>query len=388
MEKKVFVVLGDCNSIFVKQYIQFVLLSRYEIVLLQEGYLSEHYRRFYEENGVHIEPMWYSGNAWLKRIPKLRSSLGSKLWAKHIAKKYDKIEAVHVHGLSKNRCNMGLYLNPYSDQLILTVWGSDLLRRSVKQLKDYERYYTAADTITLATDKMVGSFKNAYGNKFDNKCHTIEFALGILEIIDEKRGRISREKLCEKLGMAHLEKLNVYLGHNGRACQHHIELTGAMSKLPQGIKEKINLVYTMTYGVPPAPYLDNLKELAANSGCEYTFIEGYRSEEEVAMIRLACDVLLHAQPTDAASASFFECMYAGAICVNGSWLPYEHIEDYHNRVIEYDDIIQLTGIVQNVVENYAFYKQKFSRNIGFRNGNPTAQETAEKWYKIIDKKLI
>ena len=384
MDKKVFVVLGDCNSIFVKQYIQFVLLGKYDVVLLQEGYLSEHYRRFYEEKGVHIEPMWNKANKWLKRIPKLRSSWGAKLWSKHIAKKYGNIAAAHVHGLSKNRCNMGLFLKPYSEQLILTVWGSDLLRRTAQQLKNYERFYAAADAITLATDKMLDAFKDAYGDKFDEKCHIIDFAMGILEIIDEERGRFSRDELCEKLGMKHPKKLNVYMGHNGRDCQRHVELTEAMSQLPQDTKDKINLVYTMTYGVPPVPYLDNLKVLAEKSGCEYTFIEGYRSEEEVAMIRLACDVLLHAQPTDAASASFFECMYAGAICVNGRWLPYEHIADYHNRVIEYDEVTQLSDVVQNIVENYDFYKKKFAYNIGFRNGSPTSQETAEKWYKIID----
>ena len=72
-----------------------------------------------------------------------------------------------------------------------------------------------------------------------------------------------------------------------------------------------------------------------------------------------------------------------SVCVNGTWLPYEHIEDYHHRVIEYGDIPQLTGIVQDIVENYESYKKKFARNIGFRNGNPTPQETADKWHSII-----
>lgn len=383
MDKPNFVVLGDSNSIFVKQYVEYVLLKKYNVILLQEGYLSDNYRKFYMDNGVNIEQMWYPGNKWLKSIPGLRSSFGAYLWAKHIVKVYGKIDNIHVHGLSRNRCNMALYLKPYSEQLLLTVWGSDLLRRSSKQLKTYERYYAAADKITLATDAMLENMRNSYGDRFVDKCHIIAFSMGILDIIDEIKLKSNREELCKELGMKHPEKINVYIGHNGRDCQQHIGLTDAMAQLPQIIKDKINLVYTMTYGVPPEPYLNNLKRLAEKSGCDYTFIEGYRSEEDVAKIRLACDVLLHAQPTDAASASFFECMYTGAICVNGKWLPYEHINDYHNRVIEYDDINQLTGIVQNIVENYEFYKDKFSSNIGFRNGNPTAHETAEKWNNIL-----
>lgn len=383
MIKPNYIVLGDCNSIFVKQYIEHVLLSKYNVILLQEDYLSDYYCKFYLDSGVHIEPMWYSNNKWLKHIPILRSSFGAHLWAKHIGKIYGNFDVVHVHGLSRNRCNAALYLKSNAKQVILTAWGSDLLRRSTKQLKAFEKYYIVADKITLATNQMKDAFKKAYGNKFVGKCYVIGFSMGILDIIDNVRFKSTRMELCNELGMQHPEKLNVYIGHNGRDCQRHLELTEAMFNLPQNIKDKINLVYTMTYGVPPQPYLDNLKNIAKRSGCECTFIEGYRTEEEVAKIRLVCDVLLHAQPTDAASASFFECMYSGAICVNGTWLPYEHIEDYHHRVIEYGDIPQLTGIVQDIVENYESYKKKFARNIGFRNGNPTPQETADKWHSII-----
>ena len=139
----------------------------------------------------------------------------------------------------------------------------------------------------------------------------------------------------------------------------------------------------MTYGVPPQPYMNDLKQLARGSGCSFSFIEGYQTEENIAKLRLLCDILLHAQPTDSASASFFECMYVGAICLNGSWLPYPFISDYHNRVIEYDDIPQLTDIVKDIVENYNDYKSKYAINVGFRNGYLSARENALIWKQII-----
>ena len=379
-----YIVLGDCNSIFVKQYIENVLLNKFQVILLQEGLVSDDYRSFYQENGVYLEPMWYSGNKWLKQVPYIRSSIGAKLWARHIVKKYGRVNCIHVHGLSRNRCNIAQCLRSCSNKLILTVWGSDLLRRSYKQLKSYKKYYESADRITVGTEQMRQALKKAYGDCFLCKCDIVEFSLGILELITEIRHKAIRKDLCLELGFAHPERINVFIGHNGRDCQRHFELTYAMIHLPKEIKDKINLVYTMTYGVPRQPYLANLKQLAEQSGCEFTFIEGYRSEEEVAKIRLVCDILLHAQPTDAASASFYECMYAGAICLNGSWLPYEHIPDYHYRVIEYDAIPQLTSIVQDIIENFQCYKDKFARNVNCRDNNPTPQETAEKWLKIIN----
>lgn len=385
MEKKKFLVLGDSNSIFIKQYIQSVLLNNYQVVLLQEGYLSDYYKQYYVNNGVQVESLWCSTNSWLRRIPVLRSSIGAWLWAKYIVRKYEHFAVVNVHGLSRNRCNIAMYLKPYSEQVILSVWGSDLLRRSKAETKQYKKYYKVATKVTLANDNIKKTLLNTYGDFLNNKCFVAGVPWGMMDVIDEIKGNSNREELCKELGINPTGLINVFLGYNGRECQRHVELTEAMSKLPKQVKEKINLVYTMTYGVPPQPYLDNLKLLAEKSGCFCTFIEKYLTEVDIAKLRLTCDILVHAQPTDAASASFYESMYAGAVCVNGSWLPYDFLTDYHNRVVEYDDICQLTVVVQDIVENFDYYKKKFARNVGFRDGKPTLKEQSKEWLKIINK---
>lgn len=377
-------ILGDSNSIFVKQYIEHVLLGEYEIVLLQEGFLSETYQIYYIQNGIHLEPLWQASNKWTKRLPIIRSLLGTKLWANTIAKKYGVFDLIQVHGLSRSRCEMAMSLRKTSQKTVLTVWGSDLLRRSANQLQRYKNYYESADCITVATDQIRGTLYKTYGDFLSGKTHIVDFPLVILDLIDGLKGRITRKEICEDLGIVDTGKINVFIGHNGRDCQRHVELTEAMSELPVEIKKKINLVYTMTYGVPSQPYLDNLKKQAAQTGCQCTFIEGYQSEENIAKLRLLCDILLHAQPTDAASASFFECMYVGAICLNGRWLPYPFIEDYHNRVIEYDEVPQITAIVKDIVEDYCKYKEKYSINEGFRNGYLSAKENAKIWKQAMN----
>ena len=378
------IVLGDSNSIFVKSYIENVLLGGYEVVLLQEGFLSQSYMDFYLANDVRVETLWIASNNWTKRIPFVRSSLGIKLWAKAMVKKYGDFDLVHVHGLSRSRCEIAMSLRKHSRKTILTVWGSDLLRRSSNQLHSFKKYYDSADCITVATDQIKYSLFKTYGDYLEHKTYIVDFPLVILDLIDSLKGNITRADICNVFGVENNGKINIFVGHNGRECQRHVELTEAMAELPNGIKNRINLVYTMTYGVPPQPYLNNLKRQVAQSGCQYTFIEGYQTEENIAKLRLLCDILLHAQPTDAASASFFECMYVGAICLNGSWLPYPFINDYHNRVIEYDDVSQITAIVKDVVENYTEYKAKYSINEGFRNGYPSAKENAKIWKQIME----
>ena len=73
------VVVGDCNSIFVKQYIESVYENKDNVILIVENPLTQSYGDYYRSNGVHLEP-FFSENSLLKRIPVLRSILGSRLW--------------------------------------------------------------------------------------------------------------------------------------------------------------------------------------------------------------------------------------------------------------------------------------------------------------------
>ena len=51
-------VLGDAASIFVKQFIEYVLLDKQnKIILLQENNLINEYKDFYLDNCVELQPL-------------------------------------------------------------------------------------------------------------------------------------------------------------------------------------------------------------------------------------------------------------------------------------------------------------------------------------------
>ena len=58
-----YLVIGDAGSIFIKQFIEYVLLEKdNEIVLLQEAYVSPEYLEFYNQNNVYLEPLTTKNN--------------------------------------------------------------------------------------------------------------------------------------------------------------------------------------------------------------------------------------------------------------------------------------------------------------------------------------
>lgn len=382
MEMKRIAVIGDCNSIFVKNYIEFVLVGECEVVLVEENPLSDVYRNFYENHGVKIEPLYSGQWKFIGHIPYIRSTIGCHLWVRQMVKKYGHFDFVHVHGVCNSRQTIGEALRPFTTKLIVSVWGDELLRRTSKQLNRISRIYDKADCLTLVSDQMIASFEDVYGKKYSGKISKNRFFISaITDIMDEIKEKESREEMCLSLGMANSGKINVYVGHNGRPQQRHLEINEQIKKLPDAVKNKINLVYSMNYGAS-YEYKIKVEADASSTGCQHTIISGYKSEEDVARMRLVCDVLLHAQLTDAGSASVRECLYGGAIVVNGDWLPYNTIPDYHNRVVEYHDMNELIGMLVDIVEHYDSYKKKFASNKGFRFW-PSKESVVNEWKGLL-----
>lgn len=377
------IILGNCNSVFVKNYIATVFKESDEVILLAENPVSSVYADFYNERKVRI--VSYAENCSIfAKIPLLRSTFGAYVWSRRVIKQYGNPDIVHVHGLNRLRGEIAKYLRPFAKKVVISVWGSELLGRSNRQLESLKRYYSFADAITCENQNVINAFRNSYGSLFKAPIYECLISSGIVDYIKRIDRLYSREEIMRSLNFNCTSKINVFVGHNGRSVQNHFMLTAALGLMPDSVKDKINLVYTMTYGVPSADYLAQLKIKAIETGCSTTFIEGYLSEDEVAKLRLVCDILVHAQPTDGASASLRECLYCGAIVINGDWLPYDNIPDYHSRVIEYSKIEELTNLVTGVIDDYQFYKDKYADNRFNDSIISSTNKVVEAWQSVIN----
>lgn len=377
-------IIGDASSIFVKQYIEYVLLDgKNQVVLLQENPLFEGYREFYESNNVQIEPLWNNKNNFVKKIPIIRSTLGAKLWCSYIKKKYGHFDLIQVHGVNRSRGNIGKNLRKICDKLIVSIWGDEIFRNSPQIMEKHKVYYLCADRITIATKAMVDRFNSVYNNEFADKISMNKFAIGLFDKIDVVKKEFTREQICEEFGIKHPQKTLVFVGHNGREAQRHTELTKELLKLPQNLKEKIILVYTMTYGVRDNAYLEEMEAAAKETGCEYVILREFMNEITSAKLRSVCDIMLHAQLTDAFSASIQESLYSGSIIINGSWLPYNELPNYKECVVEYDDVSQISQTLIKVLENKKEYNEKFKANREILRQISSLEVTTQKWKETI-----
>lgn len=379
-------IIGDSGSIFVKQYIEYVLLPlpKIEIVLIQENSSSSQYLDFYRDNGVFVEPLVFNKNKWLFKIPIVRSFLGVRIWCKKIKKKYGCFDMLHIHGLNRSRGNIGHYLNGICKKNVISVWGDEIFRQSPKNCKSYMKYYDKADTITVSTKAMLNKFNDTYGNIYVHKIVMNKFAIGLFDKIDNIKRNYSRESLCKMFGIDNPEKKIVFVGHNGREAQRHIELTSALNELSIKDRKQIVLVYTMTYGVKSNEYLLELENRIKEINCDYVILSEFLDEEMTAKLRCICDILLHAQLTDAFSASIQESLYSGSIVVNGSWLPYEEIPQYRQHYIEYDDISEISNVLSNILDKFDEFKDKYRCNKDVLRSISSVENTTTAWINNLN----
>ncbi len=382
-------VLGNANAIVVKEYIEYVLASNpeNEIILLsdmEESRLKPDYLEFYQKAGVRLEPLRQGSLKLVYRLPGIRSKFGSRIWCRKMIKKYRHFDVAHVHGIDENRGRIALGIRNCSDKLIMTIWGSEFLRADDNARNHYHKFYEKADWITFTSKGVFRKFQEYYGDQYLSRMKVTHVAFGIFDYIDKALAFQTRAEIRGKWKIGTDGCIMVFVAHNGSPAQRHIEITETLRSLPSDVKERITLLYTMTYGAKNPGYMDQLKESANRSGCRYVILTEYLNEEKMAELRTICDILIHAQTTDAYSGSVMETMYAGGIVMNGRWLRYDDIPDCEKRMVEFDSIEEIPEKLTDVVRNIDYYKNRFPDNRKLMRSINGREETTREWRKLLE----
>ena len=102
----------------------------------------------------------------------------------------------------------------------------------------------------------------------------------------------------------------------------------------------------MTYGYTQEGYVSHIKNLASASGFGYTFIESFLSMEDLAKLRIATDVFINSQATDAFCNAFKEYMYARVQIISASWLHYPEIDKFPLYVNEFTNFNEIPRLLE------------------------------------------
>jgi len=246
--------------------------------------------------------------------------------------------------------------------MVGTFWGSDLFRASEQRLKKIENSFDYLDYITLSTKRLLNKFHQVYNTNYDLKIRAALFGISGFDDISLLTNLTTKNE-CKKFFNIPERKTVITIGYNGDSSQQHEKVLNSLVSANKGIWSNVYIVLPMTYGNIEEGYIDSIKVLLDKIGCEYQFITNFLSDIDIAKLRVSTDVFIHAQTTDAFSASVQEYLFSGAVVINPKWISYEELRDLGIEYIEYSDFDELPEIIEQLLDSeHSIYSMPKSRS--------------------------
>ena len=223
---------------------------------------------------------------------------------------------VNVHYVSIENAFCYRAFRRVSNKILLTPYGSDIMRAPGYVLKMLRRLFQRADFVCGTGSKLMLTVRDIYKIP-DNKFVNLSFGSKLIDKLEVPL--MTKDGAKKSLGIN--EATAITIGYNASRNQNHIQVIEQLGHLPENIKNNIVLLLPLTYPSNKS-YVSILKTELNKADLKYVLFERFLSIQELLKIRLASDIFINAQTTDASSASVKEYLLANNILLNASWLDY------------------------------------------------------------------
>ncbi|MDD3966445.1 MAG: glycosyltransferase [Candidatus Neomarinimicrobiota bacterium] len=352
--------IGNGNSIYLKNYIHYVLLPRnFHIALFTDKLNNLQRKAFYSQNRVEIIERKRT-IPLIRHIPVIRI-IEDLLQIKDYLKRRGRIGVVHVHAASRMNTALLPFLKKSCDKTIVTYWGSDLLRRKKRYVRSLKGFLFYADIITFNSEALIEKFNRTFRNVFAGKIYNAKFGTTLFHLIDENQKNESVQEAKRKIGLPQ-DKTIIVCGHT-RAKEHQqLEVLRKIAGMDKKLQQRMCIVFPMTYGKADEEYERELAALSGEMPAALHFYRDYMEEEDVARLRRVSDIFIHAQKSDAFSATLQEFLYAGAVVLNGKWLKYPDLLAGGVKYVEFDDIDDIPEKLEMILSDLDTIKNTMKPN--------------------------
>lgn len=268
-----------------------------------------------------------------------------------VKKHYD---IVNIHYPIYSLCYMMKYFRNMANSIIVSPWGSDVLRvNDPKEKKRLTRVFNGADYITTRANGPVGKVLCQEMNISENKFHPTGWGSETIDYINDHITEVSNKKAKELL---HLNgRYLITCGYNAFREQRHEIIIDAIQTqkdlLPNNLTLLFPVTYGTSYGTAKQEYVDHLKKKCEELKLPVVFYENYLSVAELFLLRRATDMFIHVQTTDAGNSSLQEYVLCGAKVVHGSWIHYDNLEQY--TPLFYYPVYDLDSLGNVIVNAYS-----------------------------------
>lgn len=288
---------------------------------------------------------------YLYKIPKLRISLKEKDInrsfksfinnCKETGVHYD---VVNFHYLNNETLSCWEEVQTITDRSLLMPWGSDVLRRSKSYTRKMREYVMHYDYVCASDNPRFRRQLEERLNIKEEQFVDLDFGSESIDRLMENAG-VGRDMAKKALGID--GRYVITVGYNAHEEQHHIEIIDALLQIKDKLPRNYLLVFPMTYG--GKQHVTRVEQKLKQTRLEYVIYDKYLSYQDVVYLRKCADVFIHAQTTDANSASLAEYLFCQSSVVNASWLKYDHFEEFGMPYYTFSSFSELPGALENAI---------------------------------------
>lgn len=329
-----------------------------ELTLLTDS--PEKMSKLLDDKSVKIE--WYNASPvncryrWLKHwIIKYKQILFFANFSKN--RKYD---IVNVHFPNKYMSYVYKYLRKMTNNIVISPWGSDILRRDKNYLQHLAFLYENADYISTEKNSPLGKKIIEVFNIDPQKIVCSSFGTDVVDFAIKNGDPITQEDAKQRFGLN--GRYVITCGYNQRRQQRHKEIIEAISQVRSQLPENLTLIFPMSYGKTTNDIdADECKLICKGYGLDALFITDFLTVEDLYKLRKSTDIFVHVQTTDASSGSVKEYILCDKKIVHGSWIKYEEMEAF--QPLFYFPVERLEDLGEVIVKAYNSDKIKIAQGV-------------------------
>lgn len=216
-----------------------------------------------------------------------------------------------------------------SPKIVITPWGSDVLRVTEEsKIKDLQKVYSYANYVTVSQTGQIGKCLIEKFNVNPEKLIALSWGGEFFDYIQENQDNITTEEAKERFGVN--GRYVITCGYNPYKEQNHEEIIDAIYKVRDQLPENLTLLFPFTYGrmKDRDQYIEHINNKCKDLGIDYVSVMDHLDMADLLKLRMATDIFVHVQDTDAGSRCVAEYVLCNKKLVHGAWVKYRYLEDY------------------------------------------------------------
>ena len=289
---------------------------------------------------------------WCSLLNRLLNRFSFFLQARKVVKvRY--YDIINIHYPQSFLCYLMSYLKKMSSSIVVSPWGSDVLRLEGKgKRRELAKVFQKADYITVGISGHIGKTLVNEMQVNRDKFHPLAWGSETIDYINEHIQEVSTNDAKQRLGLEN--RYVITCGYNAFEEQRHVVMINAIRKIRTQLPDNLVLLFPVTYGFSfgtrKKDYVETLKKLCRESGLDAIFYEDYLSVSELFYLRRGTDMFIHIQTTDGGNSSLQEYVLCGKKVVHGSWIHYTYLEQF--KPLFYFPVDDLSHLAEVIVKAY------------------------------------